>query len=255
MSRRRLDQFLVEQGLAPSRTRARDLIEAGQVSRLTAQGREVLRKASLEIAEDERLEIAEGEADRFVSRGGLKLAGALGRISLDPRGLAVLDVGQSTGGFSDCLLQAEAALVVGVDVGRDQLHPRLRSHPRLKFFEGINARDLRGRDEVRGMFPQGSADLIVMDLSFISQTLVFPVLDFFARPGTRLLSLVKPQFEVGPSGLGKGGIVKDPLLYDEVERKMKQALTGAGWKVLSYFESPLTGKDGNKEFFIHGVWQ
>lgn len=251
--KRRLDQLLVDRGLAPSRTRAQDLIEAGQVFVRRAGKDEPLKKASLEMPFDVELFIVEGEVDRFVSRGGLKLEGALKAVGFDPTGKTALDVGQSTGGFTDCLLQAGASWVVGVDVGHGQLSAKISKDPRVRVFERINARHMHDLIHPQEAFPAGFTDLIVMDLSFISQTVVFPALTPFARTGTHLLSLVKPQFEVGPEGLGKGGIVRDVLRYEPVERKIKEALTAQGWMPVGYFESTIEGKDGNKEFFVHAI--
>jgi 23S rRNA (cytidine1920-2'-O)/16S rRNA (cytidine1409-2'-O)-methyltransferase len=251
--RRRLDQLLVDKGLAPSRTRAQDLIEAGQVFLRRAEKMEPLKKSSLELPLNADLIVTEGEVDRFVSRGGLKLEAALQRAGFDPKGKPCLDVGQSTGGFTDCLLQAGASWVVGVDVGHGQLNARISKDPRVRVFERVNAREMHRLIHPQEAFPEGVADLVVMDLSFISQTLIFPALATFCRPGTHLLSLVKPQFEVGPEGLGKGGIVRDVLRYEAVERKIKEALIAQSWTVLGYFESAIDGKDGNKEFFVHAV--
>lgn len=247
--KKRLDQSLVERGLAPSRTRAREMIDAGQVK----VGGTLAAKASQEIAPQDLIQVLPGDVDRFVSRGGLKLDSALERTGINPENWAVLDVGQSTGGFTDCLLQRQARLVVGLDVGRGQLHPRLAGDARVICIEGINARDPEQLAGLSSHFGERGPHLIVSDLSFISLTVVLPALARLATPGTPLLSLVKPQFEVGPQGLGRGGIVRDPLLYPEVERKIRAAAEAAGFRVVSYFESALEGKDGNKEFFLHAV--
>lgn len=247
--KRRLDQLLVDRGLAPSRTRARDLVESRQV---TIDG-VVVDKPAHETAEGSVIAVAEGAAGKFVSRAGLKLEPALREAAIDPKGLRVLDVGQSTGGFTDCLLKAGAALVVGIDVGRDQLHASLRADPRVRFYEGVNARAAAPGADFLEAFGDDGPDLAVADLSFISLSLVLPPLARLVAPGRALLALVKPQFEVGPSGLGKGGVVRDPLLYPEVERKIRRSAQDAGWKPLAYFASALEGKDGNKEFFLHAV--
>lgn len=241
----RLDQLLVEQGLAPSRSVAQRLITAGKVQ---YEG-EVLLKAAQVLPADARLQVIQDEDDRYVSRGALKLLGALRHSGVHPQGLVCLDVGQSTGGFSDCLLQAGAARVVGVDVGHDQLHPRLKADPRIVAFEGVNCRALDGADLGEAM-PATGFDLIVADVSFISLTLILPRLPALLAPEGQMLLLVKPQFEVGPGGIGKGGIVRDPALYAEVERKLRQCCDDLNMEVRGWFDSPITGGDGNREFFI-----
>ncbi|WP_205754889.1 TlyA family RNA methyltransferase [Azoarcus sp. DD4] len=241
----RADQLLVQQGLAPSRTAARVLIEAGRVS---ADGVAVTKPAQ-ELPESAVLAVTPDEADRFVSRGGLKLAGALAASGLDPAGRVCLDVGQSTGGFTDCLLQAGAAKVVGVEVGHGQLHPRLAGEPRCITLEGVNARHLTAAD-LAGHCPPGGFGLIVCDASFISLTLLLPQWPALLAAEGDILALVKPQFEVGPQGLSKGGIVRDASLYAEVERKLRTAAAAAGLEVLGWYDSPITGTDGNREFFI-----
>ncbi len=237
----RADQLLVEQGLAPSRTVAQRLIEAGRVS---WSGGPVA-KAALVLPLSAELAVAADETDRYVSRGGLKLAGALARTGLAVAGRVCLDVGQSTGGFTDCLLQAGAARVVGVDVGHEQLDPRLRADTRVTCIEHANARALDP-----AALPIGAFDLIVADLSFISLTLVLPRLPALLAPAGNMLLLVKPQFEVGPEHVGKGGIVRDASLYPMVADKIRQAAQAAGLRVLDYFDSPIAGTDGNREFFI-----
>jgi 23S rRNA (cytidine1920-2'-O)/16S rRNA (cytidine1409-2'-O)-methyltransferase len=237
----RADQLLVERGLAPSRTVAQRLIEAGRVSWVEG----AIAKASLILPLTAELAVAGDENDRYVSRGGIKLAGALAHTKLEVRGKACLDVGQSTGGFTDCLLQAGAASVVGVDVGHDQLHAKLRNDPRVTCFEGINARALGAVQ-----LPAAKFDVIVGDVSFISLTLVLPQLPPLLAANSDMLLLVKPQFEVGPEHVGKGGIVRDASLYPQVEAKLRQAAVAAGLRVVDYFDSPIAGTDGNREFFI-----
>jgi 23S rRNA (cytidine1920-2'-O)/16S rRNA (cytidine1409-2'-O)-methyltransferase len=237
----RVDQLLVRRGLAVSRTTAQRLIETGRVS--WSGG--VITKVSVVLPENADLMVADDDADRYVSRGGIKLAGALTETGLNVRGKTCLDVGQSTGGFTDCLLQAGAACVVGVDVGHDQLHAGLRADPRVTCIEGINARHLQASVVAERRF-----DLIVGDLSFISLTLVLPQLPALLAPRGDMLLLVKPQFEVGPLHIGKGGIVRADALYPQVEAKLRQAAQAAGLRVLHYFDSPITGTDGNREFFI-----
>ncbi len=243
----RLDLLLVHKKLAFSRSHAQELIGAGQVFLVLENGKKkLLQKASQDLSEAVLLEVTEGPANRYVSRGGLKLEGALDRIGLSVDGFKVLDIGISTGGFSDCLLQRNAAFVEGVDVGHDQLSPRLRGHPRLHLREGVNARNLN----LEFKSDRAPFDLIVMDVSFISITLILPNLkDLLTNPGF-LLTLVKPQFEVGMTGLGKGGIVKDKALYAQVQMKISAECLKAGFIVKDYFESPIEGKEGNREFFI-----
>lgn len=242
----RADQLLVQRGLAASRTLARRMIEAGRVR---ADGEQV-RKASAELHTCTAITVAPGDEERFVSRGGIKLAGALAATGLDPSGLVCLDVGQSTGGFSDCLLQAGAARVVGVDVGHGQLHPRLAGDPRLSCIEGVNARAL-DRAALGAAMPAEGFGLIVIDVSFISLTLVLAALATLAAPGARLLALVKPQFEVGRSGLDRRGLVKSPGLHEEVRTRLIGCAPGFGWTPLDWLDSPILGGDGNREFFLH----
>lgn len=241
----RLDTLLVEQGLAASRTTARRMIEAGRV----AHAGTVITKPALELPTDACLTVLADDDERYVSRGGLKLAGALAHSRLSVEAAICLDVGQSTGGFSDCLLQAGAQRVVGVEVGHGQLHPRLRADARVFCHEGINCRALTAND-LGGDMPKGGFDIIVADLSFISLTLVLPQLPPLLKAGGNMLLLVKPQFEVGQAGLGKGGIVRDAGLYPQVEAKMRSACDNVGVKVRDWFDSPITGGDGNHEFFI-----
>jgi 23S rRNA (cytidine1920-2'-O)/16S rRNA (cytidine1409-2'-O)-methyltransferase len=242
----RADQLLVERGLAPSRTVAQRLIDAGRVS---WSGGPVT-KPSVLLPLTAELAVMDDDLDRYVSRGGIKLAGALSHTGIDVAGRACLDVGQSTGGFTDCLLQAGATSVVGVDVGHGQLHPKLAANVRVTCFEGVNARELS-----KSAVAERRYDLIVGDVSFISLTLVLPQLPALLADDGDMLLLVKPQFEVGPDHVGKGGIVHDASLYPQVEAKLRQAAEAAGLRVVDYFDSPITGSGvghtaGNREFFI-----
>ena len=221
------------------------MIAAGRVA---APGG-IVTKAALELARGTPLTVTADPNDRFVSRGGVKLAGALAITGLDVAGRSCLDVGQSTGGFTDCLLQADARQVVGVDVGHEQLHPRLLADSRVTSFEGINCRALVAAD-LGDALPANGFDLIVGDLSFISLTLILPQLPPLLAAHGDLLLLVKPQFEVGPGNIGKGGIVRDPTLHDEVEGKLRRCAASLGLTVRGWFASPITGGDGNREFFI-----
>jgi 23S rRNA (cytidine1920-2'-O)/16S rRNA (cytidine1409-2'-O)-methyltransferase len=184
---------------------------------------------------------------KYVSRGGLKLEGVLQLSGADIRGKTCLDVGQSTGGFTDCLLQHGAARVTGVDVGHGQLHEKLRRDPRVVSIEKVNARELT-REQVGGDF-----DVIVGDLSFISLTLVLPALSPLLKKGGELLMLVKPQFELQPGQLGKGGIVTDPALYAVVEKRIRDCIGGLGLEVKGWYASPIAGGDGNREFFVYAM--
>jgi 23S rRNA (cytidine1920-2'-O)/16S rRNA (cytidine1409-2'-O)-methyltransferase len=184
-----------------------------------------------------------------VSRGGLKLEGSLQSSGLTAQGLRCLDVGQSTGGFTDCLLQHGAAQVVGLDVGHGQLHPRLRDDARVVCVERINARELQADDERVPNAHEGF-DLVVGDLSFISLTLVLPALLPLLKKGGALLMLVKPQFELQPSDIGKGGLVKDEASYVQVEARLREACAALHLEVLGYWPSAIAGGDGNKEFWI-----
>jgi 23S rRNA (cytidine1920-2'-O)/16S rRNA (cytidine1409-2'-O)-methyltransferase len=249
-SKKRLDLYLVEKGLALSRTHAQELIQAGQVFLLEKNQRKGLKKSSIAVEESAVIEVEKGPANRFVSRGGLKLEGALEKAKLSVQGLSVLDVGISTGGFTDCLLQKGAAFVLGVDVGHGQVHSTLLQDSRLQVLEGINARNLSRDEQVLAKMPAEKFDLAVMDVSFISIELIIPELSTYLKTSGHLLSLVKPQFEVGVDGLGKGGIVKDASLYIKVEQKIRQVCESSGFQILDYFDSPIEGKDGNREFFV-----
>ena len=241
----RADQLLVESGQASSRTVAQRMIAAGRVS--WSGG--VIKKPALDLPLETVLTVASDPEDRFVSRGGLKLAGALAESGVSATGKICLDVGQSTGGFTDCLLQSGATQVVGVDVGHGQLHQKLIGDARIRAIEGINCRALSA-DDLGPAFPANGFDLIVGDVSFISMTLILPQLPALLANGGDMLLLVKPQFEVGPGNVGKSGIVRDPALYREVESKLRQCAASLGLKVRAWLDSPITGGDGNREFFI-----
>jgi 23S rRNA (cytidine1920-2'-O)/16S rRNA (cytidine1409-2'-O)-methyltransferase len=243
----RADQLLVAQGLAPSRSAAQRLIERGAVRWLGPRGWTVPRKAGDELPEGCECEVTDDAELRWVSRGGLKLEGALVHTGLDVHGHVCLDVGQSTGGFTDVLLQRGARHVVGIDVGHGQLHPRLAADPRVTALEGVNARHVDA-----AALPFAHFDLVVGDLSFISLTLVLPALaPLLAPAGGTLLMLVKPQFELQPGQVGKGGIVRDESMYAVVEKRLRDACEALGLRVLQWFDSPIAGGDGNREFFIH----
>jgi 23S rRNA (cytidine1920-2'-O)/16S rRNA (cytidine1409-2'-O)-methyltransferase len=255
----RLDKVLVDQGLAQSRTQAQKLIEAGVVQANIHGQWQPLRKPAQKISSDTPLRAGEIAELRFVSRAGLKLDLALQYLDeqnrLAPISLpqflgsaSVLDVGQSTGGFTDCLLQRGVHNVVGVDVGRDQLATHLREHPSVICLEGINARDMPA-EKLLAHSP-GGFHLAVMDVSFISQSLIIPHLPPLLKNGGYLLSLVKPQFEVGAKNIARGGIVKDENLYGDVREKITECARLAGFDVMHYFASAIDGGDGNREFFM-----
>jgi len=253
----RADQLLVERGLAASRSQAVRLIAGGMRWRDagSADAWRAVVKNRDEVPESAELELDDAAEARYVSRGGLKLEGALEASGLDPSGKLCLDIGQSTGGFTDCLLQRGAAKVVGVDVGHGQLHARLREDERVVAIEGVNARALSAEDlQEEGEEPSELCfDLIVGDLSFISQTLVLPAVVPFLADDGHLLMLVKPQFELQPGQVGKGGIVRDASMYAVVEKRLRDACEALDLRVLQWFDSPIAGGDGNREFFIHAV--
>ena len=260
----RADQLLVQRGLASTRAQAQRMIAAG-VQWDQAGVWKTVGKNGDDIPVDAAVQLLDAARDRYVSRGGLKLEGALRDCALDVSGWACLDVGQSTGGFTDCLLQRGAALVLGVDVGQGQLHPSLRDDPRVLGLEKLNARSLTAQELVEQIgeaaddaeefvaAADGGFDLIVGDLSFISQTLVLPALVLLLKDGAALLMLVKPQFELQPGQVGKGGIVRDASLYGFVEQRIRDCLAEQGMKVLHWLESPIQGGDGNREFFVHAT--
>ena len=241
----RLDSLLVSRGLAPSRTAAQRMIAAGRVS---LNGAPLLKPAH-ELAPDSPLHIEPDVDDRFASRGGLKLGGALAKTGLVVTGKICLDVGQSTGGFTDCLLQAGAQQVIGVDVGHGQLATKLKADPRVIALEGINCRALTAAD-LGTALPAAGFDLIVGDVSFISMPLILPQLPALLVEHGDLLLLIKPQFEVGAANIGKGGIVRNPACYRELEAKYFEFARNFGLTVRDWFDSPITGGDGNREFFI-----
>jgi 23S rRNA (cytidine1920-2'-O)/16S rRNA (cytidine1409-2'-O)-methyltransferase len=241
----RADQLLVSRGLAPSRSAAQRLIERGAVQWRGPQGWAVPRKAGDELPADAELQLTDDAELRWASRAGLKLEGALAHTGLDVAGRHCLDVGQSTGGFTDLLLARGAATVTGVDVGHGQLLQRLRDDARVTVLEGVNARHLQP-----AQLPRPRFDLVVGDLSFISLTLVLPALAPLLAPQGELLMLVKPQFELQPAQIGKGGLVKDPDAYVQVRERIEAACNDAGLTVRGWFDSPIAGGDGNREFFV-----
>jgi len=239
-AKRRLDLVLVERGLAESRSRAQALIIAG----IVWSGDRRLDKPGQAVAVDLPLEV-KGRDHPYVSRGGLKLAAGLDAFGFDPAGRIALDIGASTGGFTDVLLRRGAAKVYAVDVGHGQLDWTLRNDPRVVVLEKTNARRLS-----RAEIPEAPG-MVVCDASFIGlETVLEPALDL-AAPGAFLAALIKPQFEVGPDKVGKGGVVRDPALHAEVCERIRAWLSARpGWRVLGLTESPILGPEGNREFLI-----
>jgi 23S rRNA (cytidine1920-2'-O)/16S rRNA (cytidine1409-2'-O)-methyltransferase len=245
----RADQLLVERGLVATRSQAQRLITAGVQWRMGIQAWQQVLKNGEDLPTNCELKLLDDAETRYVSRGGLKLEGALQQTGLQVNGLVCLDVGQSTGGFTDCLLQHGAGQVWGVDVGHGQLHPRLQTDSRVHVFEKVNARHLSAAS--LGVQGELGFDLVVADLSFISLTLVIPAMQTLMKPTAQALWLIKPQFELQAQDLGKGGVVKNPALYVQVEQRLRQACEVAGLQVLKWLPSPIVGGDGNQEFFIH----
>jgi len=239
MPRTRLDKLVVESGLAPTRQKAQALILAGQIQ---VDG-ERMEKAGTLVAATARVELR-GQPPRYVSRGGEKLEGALADFALDPAGLVCLDIGASTGGFTDCLLQHGAARVHAVDVGKGQLDWKLRQNERVLVQEGLNARYLKLEDIGEPV------DLVTVDVAFISVEKILPAALGCARPGAIFLVLVKPQFELGRGQVGKGGIVRDPELHQQAVEKVRRAAAALGLEGLETRESRLPGTEGNREFFL-----
>lgn len=242
MAKIRLDLWLVGHGLADTREKAQALIMAGEV---TLNGQKALKPSQM-AGDDARVEVL--SKLRYASRGGLKLEGALAHFAIDAKGLVCADFGSSTGGFTDCLLQAGAARVHAIDVGTGQLDWKLRNDPRVVLREGVNARYVDLSDLGEGV------DLAVCDVSFISATLMVPAMVRVLKPVTgRMVILVKPQFEVGKGQVGKGGIVRDPAQHAEVCAKLRACVEEAGF-LTDMMESPITGAEGNKEFLLYAQW-
>jgi 23S rRNA (cytidine1920-2'-O)/16S rRNA (cytidine1409-2'-O)-methyltransferase len=239
-SKTRLDNALVDRGLAPSRERARALILAGQV----AVDGQVVSKAGAPVAADARVELAIPDHP-YVGRGGVKLAHALDVFSIDPKGRRALDVGASTGGFTDVLLQRGAASVIALDVGRGQLDWRLRTDARVIVREGVNARALTTDDVPHAV------TLVTIDVAFISLRLILPALPPFLDDAADVVALVKPQFEAGRDEVGKHGLVTDPLVHEAVLARVTAAAVLLGFARVAMTPSPITGATGNQEFFLH----
>ncbi len=244
-ARKRVDQLLVDRGLVESRSRAQALVMAGLV---LSDGKRI-DKPGAQMPEDAPLEL-KGQDHPWVSRGGLKLVEALDRFAIDPAGKVAIDVGASTGGFTDVLLTRGAARVHAVDVGHGQLAWKLRNDPRVAVMERTNARHLSAEQ-----IPE-PVDMVVCDASFIGLETVLPAALALVRPGAVLVALIKPQFEVGKGRVGKGGVVREPELHAEVcDRICRWLAARPGWSVVGLCESPITGPEGNKEFLIVGRFE
>jgi 23S rRNA (cytidine1920-2'-O)/16S rRNA (cytidine1409-2'-O)-methyltransferase len=240
MPRERIDKLLVDRGLVDSRTKAQALVMAGAV----LIDEQLVNKPSELFPHDANIRIKDNATQRYVSRGGIKLEAALREFKLDVRGWVCLDVGASTGGFTDCLLQHGAKRVVALDVGHNQLDWKIRKDPRVEVREEVNARHL-----LPGDFDE-KFDLVTIDVSFISLTKILPAVAPLLTTKGRIVALIKPQFEVGKGEVGKGGIVRDPALHQRVINEVNTAAESLGLKVDGTIESPIKGADGNAEFLV-----
>ena len=239
MKRERIDKLLVAAGLADSRTKAQALVMAGMV--LANEQR--VEKPSQEFSPETKIRLKGDAAEtKYASRAGLKLERALQEFKIDVTGLICLDIGASTGGFTDCLLLHGAKKVSAVDAGTNQLVWRLRNDERVEVRENANARYLKPEDFAEKF------DLVVMDVSFISVTKIFPALGVLLKENGKMVVLIKPQFEVGKGEVGKGGIVREPEKHDRVVREVNGSAMKFGFEVLGFIDSPILGADGNKEF-------
>lgn len=250
----RIDLLLVEKKLVSSRTQAQDLIQSGFVF-LKKNNQELqILKANFQISEHETdlVFLKKNEIQKYVSRGGLKLEAALKHVNFSVRGLKAFDVGQSTGGFTDCLLQQKIDFVLGIDVGHEQIHPKLKLNPAVISFEGVHVKDLAANCNFLNALPKEGFDLIVADVSFISLTKVISFVAPYLKFNGHYLLLVKPQFELTAKDLDRNGVVKDPKKYSLVQTVIEQEARQQFGNVLDYFESKTLGKDGNQEFFIYG---
>jgi 23S rRNA (cytidine1920-2'-O)/16S rRNA (cytidine1409-2'-O)-methyltransferase len=249
----RIDKLLVERGLLPSRERAQAMLLAGRV---LVDGQKI-EKAGLNVETDVDIRLL-GDDLKFVGRGGLKLEAALEQWKIDLHGRTGMDVGASTGGFTDCMLQHGAAEVIAVDTGYGQIAARLRSDPRVKLLENTNARYLTD-EKVRSAGAAGPVSFVAADVSFISVTLILPaVLEAItaARPEQReFVILVKPQFEVGRDRIGKGGIVRDAAAQQDAVKRVTTAVKELGGQILDVMDSPILGAEGNREFLLHAEWK
>lgn len=248
--KKRADIYLFEKKLANSRTHAQDLIKEKKVYYLQGSQKTYITKPSEVLSEAQEYFIESSSELTFVSRAGNKLYQAINDLNLNIKDQTVLDVGVSTGGFSDCVLQLQAKKVIGVEVGHDQTVKTLLQNPKFQLFEGINARQLSQYEHVISVFPQQGFDLIVMDVSFISIKLILPELLKYLKGSGKILTLVKPQFELGPENLNRSGIVKDEKLYPQLEKDMIEFISAINFQCEKYIASKVPGKDGNLEFFM-----
>jgi 23S rRNA (cytidine1920-2'-O)/16S rRNA (cytidine1409-2'-O)-methyltransferase len=246
----RADLLLVKKNLATTRTLAQEMIKNGQVYVIVAGKKRVLKKSSEDFDPDAEFGVTSGFATEFVSRAGHKIKGAGEILEINVESLVCLDVGVSTGGFSDYLLKSGAKSVLGIDVGQDQTHSLVKNDPRFTLLEKINARYLDENSVFQSCIPKGGFDFICVDVSFISAKLILPQLFPFLKSDGKLLVLIKPQFELGPDALNEKGIVKDHALYPELESTIRDFAEESGFTVKNYISSPIEGKDGNKEFFL-----
>lgn len=249
----RLDVYLVENNFADSRTRAQEMIRAGQIQIIRFGNKFQALKPNENIQLGDKVIAQPGFATEFVSRSGHKLKYAVQKIAINIKGLKCLDVGVSTGGFSDYLLQNQAEFVLGVDVGIDQTHEKIKNNSKFKLIEKLNAKNLADSDQFKSLVPIGGFDFVVMDVSFISSLLVLPNVIPFAKLGAAWLVLVKPQFELGPDALNENGIVKDSKQHLELKNTYLEKATQIGLKCLDYFPSEIAGKDGNQEYFLYAT--
>jgi 23S rRNA (cytidine1920-2'-O)/16S rRNA (cytidine1409-2'-O)-methyltransferase len=248
----RIDKLLVERGLVPSRERAQSMLLAGRV---LVDGQKI-EKAGVNVQDDVEIRLL-GEDLKFVGRGGLKLEAALEKWNIDLRGRICMDVGASTGGFTDCMLQHGASEVVAVDTGYGQIAAKLRADPRVKLLENTNARYLTN-EKLRSAGAGGAVSFVAADVSFISVTLILPavVQAIFANPVQReFVVLVKPQFEVGRERVGKGGIVRDAKAQQDAVRRVAASVRELGGQTLDVIDSPILGAEGNREFLLHAEWK
>jgi 23S rRNA (cytidine1920-2'-O)/16S rRNA (cytidine1409-2'-O)-methyltransferase len=248
----RLDQALAHFKLVPSRSKARELILAGHVEIFKNDEWQSIDDVSFDIKDltAKHIRISNSTLLKYVSRGGLKLEAALEHCQLNVRDWRCLDVGQSTGGFTDCLLAQGAREVVGFDVGHGQLHETLQQNPKVRAFEGVHIKDLVSHAQLKQEFAK-PFELVVIDVSFISLALVFPVLNKVLHNGTPVLALVKPQFELEAGALNKKGVVKNEQLLQSVKTKISELAREHGFNSLDYFPCAIKGTDGNQEYFLH----
>ncbi len=242
---KRLDAALVEWGLAPSRTKAQNMIAAGEIEIHVAGEWTTVTDNSFNASNltwEEVRVIDSAQTLKYVSRGGLKIEAAFKHLMLDPKGWRCLDIGLSTGGFSDFLLKSGAERILGLDVGHGQLHAKLEKDPRLKSIEGLNVKDMAAHDSVRAWLAQG-VDFCAIDVSFISLVQVLPVVAALLPTGCSVLALVKPQYESGPQKV-------TPELFNDVQSRVLHAADKCGFSSMEYFSSAVKGQDGNQEFFL-----